>query len=673
VAVVIVLLAAALLADRGLARAAAPAAAPEISWERPARGQSGLQAGTYDGVARTWRRFVELFDKEDFAEVLVRVEQLEDVRLDNGLPNLFDASAVLARAARARAVAGDSTTARQLAQAALRVAPDLPQPNYVLAELLMQESRGNFGGALAHVARGWMKEWSHLPSRMRLLADSLTTVLLAYLLVLFLVALVQLRRHFPALTHDVGHLFPRGVTPIQAALFTLLLLFTPLFFSLGVLTLLLLWNVAMWWYQSRQEKVVVVLLLVGALTLPFLGRVTTSAVRWFTGPLTVYHECLEGACSEPQVEWLEATCQAAPADALRCYTLATVRLRQGVKAPLRIDEALAYLEPLAGETGGLGRAIQVATGNALQAKAVAHCTFQRRIGGSGIDDAYRTLAGRATAAYERAAALGAGAAPLYNRSVMLRRLGETDEADRLLAQALDAGDDEVSEIQRASADDPQIGPCSESFNANRRLAPPPLPSGPLFSAALAATALGDAQLPLLHDALLGSLTPPLLLLVALGLLLAGLILQGLRARMHPSWRCAQCHRVGCVRCRRELEHLDLCEECLFIKVKGSFVDAKELWFRERRIQQEEDAQRRIGRGLTFVAPGAGHVYRGHALAGLVLLSLFATFVLLAAARSGVAPDTALVGDGAGLAATIGWSIAAGVVYVIALVSIYRRR
>jgi len=574
---------------------------------------------------------------------------------------------------KARRAAGDLTTARQLAQAALRIAPDLPNPHYVLAELLMQESTGNFGAALAHVANGWMKEWSHLPSRMRLLADSLTILLLSYLAVLFLGALVQLRRHFPALTHDVGHLFPRGVTSLQAGLFTLLLLFTPLFFSLGVLTLLLLWIVAMWWYQSRQEKAVAVLLLVGALLLPFLGRVTTSAVRWFTGPLAVYHECLEGACSEPQVAWLQETCERAPTDALRCYTLAAVRLRQGVRLPEHLDHAIGYLEPLAGETGGLGSAIQLTYGNAHQAKAIAHCTFQRHIGGSGLDDAYRTHAAAATAAYDRAVDLGAGAAPVYNKSVMLRRLGETDEADAALKVALAANEDEVAELQRASSDDPQIGPCSESFNVNRRLAPPSLPSGALFTAALAATPLSAAQLPLLHDALLGSLTPPLLLLVVLALAGLALVFQALRARVHPSWRCSQCHRVGCVRCRRELEHLDICEECLFIKVKGSFVDAKELWFRERRIQQDEDAQRRIGRGLTFVAPGLGHIYRGHAIAGLILLSLFATFVLFAAARGGMAPETVLVGEDARLAGTLGWSLAAGVVYVVALVSIYRRR
>lgn len=640
---------------------------------RPTHGQSPVDAGVYEGLSRTWRRFIELLDKEDFAEILLRVDHLDDVRRDSGLPNLYVAAEVLSRAARQRSAARDVVTAKQLAQAAMRVAPDLPQPHYVMADLLWQESRGQIGEVLSHVFRGWLKEWTHLPSRMHLLANRLSLGLLTYLVVLFLVALVQLRRHFPALTHDVGHLFPRGVSSFQAGLFTLLLLFTPLFFSLGVLALLLVWVVAMWWYQNRAEKTLTVLLLVGALLLPFVARVATNSVRFATSPLAVYHDCLEGACTEPQVAWLEDTCRQSPGTALPCYTLATVRLRQGAQASPLLDDAVRLLEPLLREPGVLGSAIQVTYGNVLQAKAIAHCIFQRRVGATATDDTYRQLANAAIAAYDAGAAMGARGVALYDKSLMESRLGESEAADKALDEAMSTGDQNVLLLQRESAEDPLVGPCNESFSPNRRLAAADLPVRTLFMAGLGASRLDEVDLPLLNGVLLGRLGLPVVPVLVIVLFAMVVALALLQARVRPSWRCSTCNRVGCVHCRRELEHLDICDECLFIRVKGSFVDAKELWFRERRIQQDDDARRRMSRLLTFLAPGVGHLYRGHAMAGAIFLCVFAGSVLNAVFIDPVAPSTILVESGVWFVTTLVAASIAGIAYIASLVSIYRRK
>ena len=145
----------------------------------------------------------------------------------------------------------------------------------------------------------------------------------------------------------------------------------------------------------------------------------------------------------------------------------------------------------------------------------------------------------------------------------------------------------------------------------------------------------------------------------------------LKRFVRPSWRCVQCGRVGCARCREELTFLDICEECLFIQVKGSFVDAKELWFRERSVQQRSHARQRSGRLLSFFVPGLGHLLRGRPIAGALLLSTMTVALLNATGAACLAPDLSFVPHGAEIASQVLWTLLAVVTYVVSIVSIYR--
>ena len=652
---------------------AEPPPAPEPP--RPVAEQAPLQSDTYDGLASAWwNSFVTFIDKDNFAEILVRVgRDLDRVRRDNGIPNLPDAATALVRAAQERAAGGDTTTAQHLLQAALGVAPDLPHPHYVMASLIWQEDRGKVFDALSHIFRGWAKEWQHLPSRMRLLGNQLTLGLLTYLIVLFLFALIQLRRHFANLAHDLSHLFPRGVSQFQAGLFTLLLLFVPLVASLGVLTLLAFWLVALWWYQSRQERAVSVALVLILLLSPFLARLTASTVGFFNSPTATVYSCLSGPCSRPEVERLEQSCKSPDAPRLACFAVGMVRARQGGRTRGLLDEASIYLASLDNETGSFGHAAVTAYANVLQAKAIAHCSIRRQLGGTGVDETYRRLASKALAAYDRAAELGPAAIPYYNKSLMLRRLGKADEAEQSYRLAVDEDEAAVLALDQELKGDRAVSPCTESFNLNRTLGWASLPMGTLFSSSLSAQHVMEAELPFLHGVLVGNLSTVLLIGVGGGAVVLMLLLSLVRGLVRPSWRCSQCKQVGCVRCRRELAHLDICDSCLFIRVKGSFVDAKELWFRERRIQSEESTRRRVSRLLSLVLPGSGHLYRGDCVVGVILITLFTGSILNAVGGAGLAPSTVIVSHGAGVVGSIAWGLVAGIVYIVGLVSILRQK
>lgn len=636
------------------------------------RFQSPLQADTYDGIARLWRRVTDLAAKEDFVELIVQLEDLERARVDNGIRNLSDAAVALATLARQRQEKGDTPTARHLAIVALRLAPDLPQTEFTLAELQVRGNDKQWGEAISHLFQGMLKIWTHLPSRMRFVAHHLTIGLLVFVAVLLLFALSQVWRHLATLAHDVRHLMLRGVTTLQAGLLVGIALLIPLYFSLGVLCLLLFWSTIFWWYQSPKERFVAVIFVLLAVLSPFLARVTNHALSYPGSERALYHDCLRDACARPQVEWLEDEVRGAGPAPLSLYSLAVVRSRQSATAPGLRAEAIRLLERLETPKGELGYAVTNALGNAYQAEAVHGCLLRGRTNMPQVDRTYRVLAERALGAYQTAAKAGKPQ-PLFNQSLMLRRIERYEEADTLFRRALDMRGGLALAGGPDEAPQPAAGPCAESFNPNRALMEMKLPTSLLFSRGLGGLRLEDAHFPVLQDLLLGRINAQMLMFIAFGLLGLMLLLALVRGWVRPSWRCATCGSVGCSHCRPELADLDICEGCLFIRVKGSFVDARELWFRERRLQNTAELRRRLGRIMTFFAPGAGHLYRGWSVTGTLLLTAFAAGIGNALLSTALVPPITMLDNATAIIEPVLWGLGALIVYVVAVISIFTRR
>jgi len=115
---------------------------------------------------------------------------------------------------------------------------------------------------------------------------------------------------------------------------------------------------------------------------------------------------------------------------------------------------------------------------------------------------------------------------------------------------------------------------------------------------------------------------------------------------------------------------------VYYKIRSSYVDPKETWLREKRIENSIRFRRKLEVFLTFLLPGTGHMLRGRAIRGMLFMWVLGTAlggVFLFKFVSGLAATPHTVMALGSVVGTAFWSVVAFVVYFLALVDIYSRR
>lgn len=637
-------------------------AAPLRAGEPDVLGPPLAQPG-YEQLRNSWAIVQALLDKEDWGEALVQVDRLYEVQLDHGVRNLFGPGLTIVRASDRASAAGTYEQAVRLGKAAQRVAPDLPEARFHLARVHFDNDKLALGPVVSELTGGLVRVASFLPDRMQVEANGIGALLLALIVVVVIFALSQVARYFRLMAHDLAHLLPKGVSTLQGLVFTGLLLVVPFAFGVGLVFLAAIWILAAWIYMRPGERVAALLLLAAVAAMPWASDRALRAAAWYGSVEDASYRCLYGLCGPVDVERLQ---RAAEGDdgLLALLTLGTHARRVAALEPSRVEAARGPLERVAAQAEGDPIA-HTSLGNLAVIQAVDIC---KRSGEVAADERFK----EADAAYERAIAADAGyQGALYNRSVLLRRAGEAERADALYRKAQAAGEDALYTFEKEVSRSVPVDRCPTTFNANRHLIDP-IPSVESIAAATFAAPLGAGR-PLFAPfagLVVGGVGQRALPPMAGGVAVVGLSLLLLGRAIRRSRFCGHCGRVACARCRSELADLDICDACLYFRIKGSFVDPKDLWFRERRIQGNETLRQRLMRLLTFLLPGAGHIYRGRTFRGLLYLVPFVVCV------AGIVVAGAPVPDPVPLERAWPWLLpgALGVfavfLYVVALVDIY---
>lgn len=97
---------------------------------------------------------------------------------------------------------------------------------------------------------------------------------------------------------------------------------------------------------------------------------------------------------------------------------------------------------------------------------------------------------------------------------------------------------------------------------------------------------------------------------------------------HRAHRCKRCGMIFCSKCSRAITWGEMCPDCFrsFIKMEG--LDPKERIAKLLFIYHGQVRRRRTARLLSYIMPGAGQVYSGRMVSGLLLLWPFLFFLLL---------------------------------------------
>lgn len=97
---------------------------------------------------------------------------------------------------------------------------------------------------------------------------------------------------------------------------------------------------------------------------------------------------------------------------------------------------------------------------------------------------------------------------------------------------------------------------------------------------------------------------------------------------HRAQRCKRCSAVFCSRCARAIAWGEMCPQCYASLTKMDETDSKERIARLLAVYESQTRRRKRGKILSYILPGAGQIYSGKILLGLLSLWLFSFSLIL---------------------------------------------
>jgi len=630
-----------------------------------------LDQPVFNEFLTQWKRCLHDYQARKFPDLLVDLGSLKGLKANTGVKNFTPIARALMRMA--LEMVGDPENADmgpKLAAHARILAPDIPS-TYLVTAQLSSGVNGEFsiGDALKAFSGSVFASWRHLPS---ILENASKIAFIWFLLTILVVALFSfsmLARYSRLLAHDIGHLFPAGATGAQMLILTLLLLFIPFLLDMGVVLLFMVWWVFLWLYMNRSERAACIILLVIISSWPFAGMLLSAGVTPPDSTEITLARCNHEVCAPDDIGRL-ADLRAAGEGTLDAdYTLALASYRAGAYNTLKLDDALVHLSrPVQSRNAAMRSRALALQANAYFSKGVTRCIADQGNLAAGAHEFQE-----ADNLYQQSIETRESVEALYNRGRLLFYRNMGGDGDQLITKARNLKTRRILEKEEVSQfSGQQEFLCGERFNHNRELLIPLLPVEDFFTTTIRRQSA--AELLSFHHQLLGPLPLNRIPLIA-GALAVVLILLGLVfRRVRFSCRCVKCGAVSDPKDRPELSQSGICETCLFYRIRGSFVDPKEIWRREKGIEIRQRLLKRIQRGVSFILPGLGQMLQGRPVRGVVFFGAFFPPVLAALVSDPLIGNLPGIEREAGMPTVqiVIYSLVALVVYLLALLDIYSR-
>ncbi len=591
-----------------------------------------LVHGRYEDLIDAWFQRRKALREQDLPRARASQDRLLALKTELGIENLDDFAAAemraSARALEARAP-GDAVARAELA---VSLAPDLAFPYVALARARLANEAGQVTAALKDLGGGLSAAAREPRTARSLLGDVLVAALGAVFGAATLVLGLLFLRRLRLVLHDFRHLpVVRLATSLQAGFLALVVLALPVALRLGPAALPAVLALLAALYLEISERTVATLALTAIALIPWGAQRAVQLTAW-TGTLAEDVYVLEHGADDGRVAArLEARAARGELPAPALLALGRHHKRRGdLEAALRWYEAAGRSRPDA----------LVNIGNVLFLKGDA----------DGAKAAYLAAIDRASADVTSLAAAHYDLSKIFLRQSALEQAQEARKKAALEDPAL---------IERYGSD--------EDFRANRWLIDVPVPAsevGPL-AADDAPRAVGDAVLAWLAGPLPRASWPWAPLALALALWPVALV----RRRLAPSAACERCGRPACQRCGGATD--GLCGQCVNVFVKKGIVDARDRLRKEAQVRRHARIRRQVARGLALIGGGAGHVWRGEAARGAMVMLVLVFLAAVAVSWRGLVPPPhppAWVAMGK-LAVAVPLAL---VVWVIAVRDLFRR-
>ncbi len=538
-----------------------------------------------------WLLWQEYLGRDLWEEVQREERALQAIQVTWGLARFPLLTDELMRRGTEVAEGGDLARALVLYDAAVANTPESPEALFGRASLTWQADKTRLLSAGRDLVRGMYHTLRSTPTRFRVTGNLLLSLLVAFLVVLVLVAALRAVRIQPLFGHDLRERVLSAFPPASQGGLALLCFLLPLLVGLGLLWAAVVALVISAPYMSRRERTVVSGLMAMLALLP-LGyeRVAARHVLAASREFVLVQAAEQGGRGETLVQHLSRWAQEAPNSGLPHYSLGLALKRRG-ELPLAEAEMAqaAHLLPRAAFVHvGLGN-LQYLGGRLAEAEE----------------------------SYRRAADLAPGSAAaqmnLFTLYTQRLQLDRSEEAQR-----------------KSLALDPHMVRTLSHFHGQGLtgvVVDEPVPWDDLVAGLAFRTGEVKAVAEGLWGMPLRGVRLRQLPVVALALLVLFWFYGTLRGRSSPVRRCQQCGEAFCRRCQPHPKEKDYCSPCAAAFRPREGVAA---FVRARRMRAGEDWARRERirvRLLGNLVPGGRDLYRGHLIRGL-LLCLPAVWLLL---------------------------------------------
>ena len=258
------------------------------------------------------------------------LESIYQYKLDRGIVNLSSASFFLLRGSDRLLNEGKIAKAVEYAEYALLLSPAYPPVYFQLGKVYWTQHRLR----LQSVFTGWFNSIRAVVGNysfaVYVLTNQLLLLFIAFLLLIAVFALISLYKYSKLFFHELTHLFPFALPGHLYVLWGIFILVLPFFFHWSIFLIFFFWLILLFVYHAKREQQLITIFAFFFLASPFFIQlvsnliVTSSSDRYYS--LFQVNEDNWDRGTEMQLsKWLEKN----PSDIETLFALALIKKREG--------------------------------------------------------------------------------------------------------------------------------------------------------------------------------------------------------------------------------------------------------------------------------------------------------------------------------------------------------
>ena len=528
-------------------------------------------------------------------------------QLNRGIKNFTTFTTFLINRTQQAIERGEKNEAIRLAQAAIRMAPQFPQPYWALAKAYWSESKINFYRVIKEYFKGYSIALRNFRSLLLMASNVYFLLYLSFFLTVITFALIILGKYFSLLVNDISRFLGQNANPFIVYIWAGVIILFPFIFGFAPILVACYWLVILSVYATRKERGFILAFLLIFVLLPLSLRTAASMVLANQpGIIVSLHRANNEDWSPEIKQKLESWLMENPQDRSLLFTLGLIEKRMG-----NYDKAKWYYQKL----------LELNPNDAVVIGNLANVYLAE----GELEKAMKT--------YEEAIKIDNRIASfhynLYKTYVELYKFLEAQQKQEFaIARKLDP---ELIEYQEKIFN-PNIN--------NRMVIDETLTFKQLWEKAFSPSKEREKVASSLWNFLVKGIPYKYgaFVFILFPLLFSLFFLKNIQRKF--STRCIKCGNPMKKRFipKQSLKFPDLCFPCINIFLEKKKVDQR---VKDKKVEQVEKHQKRedlIWKSITYGIPGGGHLWMGFPGWATLFLFIFFCFILKIVFWNGILKD-----------------------------------